>query len=185
MPNQGWVGTLISSQIDSTAMTANGADTSILPPAAIFTLPANFLTIGSALRLRAWGRISNIVTTPGTLTFTVYFGAIKVFSGVALQLNAVAKTNVAWFAEVKLLCRSIGNGSLATLMGMGLWTSESVVGSPLPASGGVGTLLMPASAPAVGTGFDSTVSQAIDFRGNFSLTGNSILTHMYTLESLN
>ena len=40
---------------------------------------------------------------------------------------------------------------------------------------------LPVSAPAVGTGFDSTVSQALDFRATFGTTGNSIQLHQYTL----
>jgi hypothetical protein len=185
MPSQGWVQTLINSQVDGAAVTTNGADTSMLPPASLYTLPANSLAIGSILRIKQWGRISNIVTTPGTLTLTVFFGAVKVFTSSAMQLNAVAKTNVSFFTEIMLTCRAIGNGTNANFMGMGIWSSESVVGSPVPATGGCGQFMMPTVTPIVGTGFDSTVTQQIDCRANFSLTGNSLTCHQYILESLN
>jgi hypothetical protein len=192
MSANGWVETLIASQIDGTALANSAAAASIIPPAARFTLPANFFSyIGKSIRIKAFGRISNIVTTPGTLTLDVRFGTVAspivVLNGGAMQLNAVAKTNVTWWLECLLTARSIGNGVLATMMGAGEWTSESVVGSPLPSVGGSGTLNMPASAPAVGTGFDSTTTNVVDLFGTFSIAnaGNSIQVHGYTLESLN
>lgn len=184
---QTWQESLIVSEVDGTALTGTAA-ASIIPPAARFTLPANFMDVGKALRVTAKGRVSNIVTTPGTLTLDVRMGPtsnIIVFNGGAMQLNAVAKTNVSWIFDAMLTCRTIGNGTVATLFGIGQWTSESVVGSALPSAGGSGTLLCPASAPAAGTGFDSTVAMVADMFGVFSLTGNSLTTHEYLLESLN
>lgn len=185
MPNQTWHETLITAQGDGTAVTGTG-EGSLLPTQAKFTLPANFLdTIGKTLRIRAAGRISNIVTTPGTLTLRVKLDTIVVAASSAMQLNAVAKTNVSWLLEWELTVRSLGASAAATFMHQGLWTSESVVGSPAPSAGGSGALLIPASAPAVGTGFDSTVAAQLDLAAIFSLTGNSIQLHQFTLESLN
>jgi hypothetical protein len=67
----------------------------------------------------------------------------------------------------------------------GFWSSESVVGSPVPGTGGSGQLALQASTPVVGTGFDSTVANVIDLTATFSLTGNSITLHDYALESMN
>jgi hypothetical protein len=179
---QTWGECLISSQVDGTAVTGTAA-AAVQPPAARFTLPANFFSIGKALRLIAWGRISNIVTTPGTLTLDVRFNTgTVVFNGGAISLNTTAKTNVAWRLEMLMTCRSIGNGSVATLLGQGNMTSESVVGS---AAGVANDALLPASAPAVGTGFDSTTAQTVDLFATFSLTGNSLTCHQYTLEAMN
>lgn len=176
--SKGWSETLITSEIDSTALTGTTVG-SILPPAALYTMPANMLKIGAALRVKATGRISNIVTTPGTFTLEIRFGSVIVWTGGAIQLNAVAKTNVAWWIDLLLTCRSIGNSTLATMFGQGAFQSESVVGSPVPGTGGSGSLLLPTVTPVVGTGFDSTVSQAVDMRGTFSLSGNSITTHQF------
>ncbi len=188
MPAQTWEQTLVSSYGDGTAVTTATAGSLLLVAAspAVFTLPANFFDApGKAIRVRAHGRISNIVTTPGTLTLDLRFGAIIVATSVALQLNAVAKTNVSWLLEWYLTARAIGSGTTANLMHNGTWTSESVVGSPLPASGGPGSLMLQPSAPAVGTGFSSVVSNAVDLFAKFSLTGNSIQAHAFQLESLN
>ena len=187
MSKQTWQETFIASQVDGGAVTGT-TPTSLLPGAAKFTLPANFCEIGRVFRVTAKGRVSNIVTTPGTLTIDVRFTAgstIIVFAGAAMQLNAVAKTNVTWIWEADLTVRAIGSGTAANLLGIGQWTSESVVGSPLPSVGGSGTLLCPASAPAPGTGFDSSVAQVVDLVAAFSLTGNSITAHQFSFESLN
>lgn len=186
----GYAETLIASQVDSTALTASTTPTSILPAAARYTLPPNFFAApGKQLLLCAMGRVSNIVTTPGTLTLDVRMGPtsnIVVFNGGAMALNIVAKTNVTWFLEILLTCRAIGNSTNANLMGYGQWCSESVIGSPLPSAGGSGQLNLPASAPAVGTGFDSTVAMVVDVFGTWSLNNaNSIQTHQYSLISLN
>lgn len=184
MSMQTWGETLISAQSDGTALTNSTTATSILPAAAKFTIPANYFAIGRVLRLNAWGRISNVVTTPGNLTLDVRFGSTVVFNGGAMALNTTAKTNVAWRAIVMLTCRSIGSGTSATLLGQGDWCSESATGS---AAGVANDILMPASAPAVGTGFDSTASQTVDLFATFSVASasNSVQLHQYSLEAMN
>lgn len=181
----GYRSLLIGAQGDGTAGTST-TENSLLPGQAKLTLPANFIDqIGKKFYIRANGRISNIVTTPGTLTFRVKFGNIAVATSSALQLNAVAKTSVGWYIEWMLTARAIGSGTLANFFHQGIFGSESVVGSPVPATGGSGELALQASTPVVGTGFDSTVANIVDLTGQFSLTGNSITVHDYALESLN
>lgn len=184
-----WSETLITSQIDSTALTNSITATTIIPPAARYTLPNNFFSIGKTLIIRASGRISTVVTTPGTLTFSVRIGTGPVIAATsgALALNIVAKTNVAWDLEWWLTCRAIGASTSANLMHNGIWNSEAVIGSPVPGTGGSGSLALVASAPAVGTGFDSTAAQVVDFFGTWSVANaaNSILTHMYSIEAKN
>jgi hypothetical protein len=143
-----------------------------------------------ALRVRAAGRVSNIVTTPGTLTLRFKMGptaTIAAASSPAFPLNTTAKTNVTWILDWAFVVRSAGGGTAATLMHTGQWQSESYVGSPAASAGGPGTGMIPASAPAVGTGFDSTISNLVDLTAQWSVSnaGNSIQLHMYTLESMN
>src|SRR5262245_4767505 len=144
MSKQSWQETLITAQIDGTALSNTTTATSIIPAAAKFTLPANYFEIGRALRVTAAGRISNIVTTPGTMTLDVRFGSIVVFNGGAVSMNTTAKTNVTWWFEALLTCRAIGASTSANLLGIGYWTSESVVGA---ASGTTLTASLPATAP--------------------------------------
>lgn len=183
-----WVETINATQIDSTALTNTVTATSIIAPQSRFTIPANFFSIGKTIRVRAMGRISTVVTTPGTLTLDLRFGASTVqFNGGAMSLNIVAKTNVSWTFEAYLTCRSIGNSTLATLLGMGAWASEAVILSGLPTVSTNGIFVLPAATPVAGTGFDSTVSNVLDLFGTWSVANaaNSIQTHIFTVEAMN
>lgn len=188
MSNNTWVELVSFDVANGTALSNSSTPTSILSPSSKFTLPANFFNyVGKKLRVRAAGQVSNIVTTPGTLALDFRLGSVVAFFGGNMQLNAVAKTNVSWVFEAELTARALGSGTSAALLGVGKWTSESVVGSALPAAGGAGTLMCPASAPANGTGFDSTAAQQIDFFATFSVanSGNAITCMQFSLEALN
>lgn len=184
MSFQGWQETLVAAQVDGAALANSTSATSLLPAHAKATLPAGYWLIGRMLRVTLRGRVSNIATTPGTLTLDVRLGSVVVFNCGAISLNITAKTNVTFTFEALLACRAIGAGTSANLLGIGSFQSESVVGS---AAGMAGEVQLPASAPAVGTGFDSTAAQTVDVFGTFSTAnaGNSITAHQYLLESLN
>jgi hypothetical protein len=185
MSLQTWQETLVSQQIDGPTLTAAAA-ASCLAPAARITLPNNFFSIGKMLKVTAAGRISTVVTTPGTARFDVRLGGTVVFDSNAMSLNTVAKTNVGWLLELLLTCRSIGNGSLATIIGQGTWTSEAVIGSPLPTVGGSGSFMLPFNAaPAVGAGFDSTSALSVDLFFTQTVATGSLTTHQLKIESLN
>jgi hypothetical protein len=183
--------TLITSQVDGPTLTAAAAATCI-PAAAKYTLPNNFFSIGTSLRITAQGRISCVVTTPGTARFDVRLGgsAIVVFDTGALNLNIVAKTTVPWWLDIVLTCRAIGSGTTANLFGFGRFTSEAVIASPTGAAGGNGTLVSsvatgPDAAPAVGAGFDSTAANVVDLFFTQTVATGSLTVHQYVLESLN
>jgi hypothetical protein len=180
-----WNQTLITSQVDGTALANSTTATSILPGAAKFTLPANVLQIGTKMILRASGRISTVVTTPGNLTLDMRCGASTViWNGGASALNVVAQTNATWDLEVNLICRAIGASTTANFIGVGKWTSRASLNAPaVGTTTGVGVVLLPDTAPAVGSGFDSTAAQVIDLFGTFSVANaaNSILCHMAEL----
>ena len=188
-----WQETLINTNVDGAALTNSTTATSILGGAgtgasqAKITLPANFFYVGRMLRIRAAGRISTLVTSPGTLTLDVRLGAVIAANGGAMSLNIVAKTNVPWDLEWILTCRAIGSGTVSNLMHQGKWASEAVIGAGLPTVGGAGVHMLPNAAPAVGTGFDSTAAQTVDLFGAWSIANaaNSIQIHQYALEAMN
>lgn len=161
MSSNSWNQTLITAQTAGSALTAAAA-ASMLPAQAKFTFPANLLKIGDKFQVKASGIISCAVTTPGTARFDVRFGSAVVFDTGALNLNTTAKTNVPWWLDVELTVRSIGASTSATILGQGIWASEAVIASPAPSAGGIGVLCVPVSSIAVGTGFDSTISNVID-----------------------
>lgn len=185
MSLQTWQETLITAQTDGATITA-AARTSCIPPAAKMTLPNNFFQIGRILRIQAQGRISCVVTTPGTARFDVSLGgSVVAFDTGALNLNVVAKTTVPWWLEIELTCRSIGSGTSAQLFGFATFTSEAIVGASANTAGGNGTLLAPVGAPAVGTGFDSTAAQSVDLFFTQTVATGSLTLHTYRVEALN
>lgn len=184
MSRQTWQETLIQSSVAGTQILNSTTQASIIPAAAKLTMPANYFTVGTMIKVNAWGQISNVVTTPGTLLFQVLFGATAVFNNASatIALNAAAKTNVPWFFEAVGTVRA--EGTTANIMWQGQFTSESVVGA---AVGTAGSALHPNTAPAVGSNFDATVAQVIDLQAKFSVaTATTALTcHQYKVESLN
>jgi hypothetical protein len=186
MSLQTWQETLVAAQVDGPALTAAAAAT-CLPAAAKITLPANYFYIGRALRIKASGRISSLITTPGTARYDVRVGGVIAFDGLAALLDTVAgHTNVGWMLELLLTCRAIGGGTSANLMGQGLWTCEDLLGVPATAPKGVLAAILPwNSAPAVGTGFDSTIANTLDLFFTQTVATGSMTLHQYLVEALN
>ena len=188
MSMQGWVELLAVAPTDGPTLTNTVTATSVLVATAKPVLPAQYFDKpGKMIRIRAKGRISTVVTTPGTFTFDVRFGTTVVFTGGALGLNVTAQTNASFDLDISLVCRSIGSATAATVLGMGNFSSRAVIGSPASTAGGAGELLLPEVTAVVGTGFDSTVVQTIDVFGTWSVASasNSITLHQVMIESLN
>ena len=176
---------IASAYTDGPTLTAAAA-ASALPTYVPTSIPAGYWQIGRIWRLTASGRISTVVTTPGTARFDLRMGAVTVFDTLAIPLNIVAKTNVSWMLEVLLSCRSVGTGTSATLFGQGYWLSEANILTALPATGpGPGGCLVPFNtAPVVGTGFDSTIANALDFRFTQTVATGSMTMHQFLIEQL-
>jgi hypothetical protein len=192
MAIQGYTAVPIAAQVDGTALTNSTTATSILPTSSVFTLPSNFFYIGKKMRIKASGRISTVVTTPGNLTLDVRLGTLAtpiiVWNGGASALNIVAQTNASWMLEVELTCRAIGSGTAANLIGLGQWVSRASLNAPaVGTTTGVGAVLLPDTAPAVGTGFDSTITNVLNLFATFSVANaaNSITCHQFDYTDLN
>lgn len=172
--------TLVNALVDGPTLTAAAAATCI-PTGALITLPPNFFYIGKKLKILVAGRISCVITTPGTARFDVRLHStpIVAFDTGALNLNTTAKTDVPFQLEIDLTCRSIGSGTSATLMGVARFQSEAVVGSAANTAGGNGSLLAPVGAPAVGTGFDSTAANLLNLFFTQTVATGSMTVHQY------
>jgi hypothetical protein len=112
-------------------------------------------------------------------------GTIVVFDTGALNLNIVAKTTVPWLWECWLTCRAVGASTSSNFMGISQFTSEAIIGAPLPAAGGNGGLLAPVGTPAVGTGFDNTAANALDVFFTQTVATGSFTVHGYRVDALN
>lgn len=167
---------------DGTALNTSTSQTSLLPNSAKeFTLGAGRLKVGDVIAFMFSGRMSTVVTTPGTLALALRLGSVDVFSSGAMSLNTTAQTNVHWVLEGELVVRARGLTTTTTLMPKGCsFRSHAVIGSPAPTAGGCGEHLLPYNtAPAVGSGFDFSVSQLLDFLATWSVSNasNSIQLH--------
>lgn len=140
------------------------------------------------MRISACGRLSNIATTPGTLTLDVRMGAVIAFNGGAMQLSTTVHTTLPIWIEILLTCRAIGTGTSTTLMGQGRATSQGLSLTAVADSTTTpATLLMPNTAPAVGTGFDNSIVNTVDMFATFSINniGNLFQLHQYIVEVQN
>ena len=179
--------TIVVSATDGPTLTA-AARASCIPTANRIVLPNSFFYIGRAIKFLMNGRISCAVTTPGTARYDICMGSAGttiVYDTLAIALNIVAKTTVPWFLEVLLVCRAVGTGTSTTFFPRGQWTSEALVGSPLPAAGGNGSLLLPTTAPAVGAGMDNTAASALDVFFTQTVATGSMTVHNYQVDVLN
>lgn len=186
MSEQHWREPLLWVSADGPALSAASAAT-MLSAAPKLTFPANYFSVGKMLKITAHGRISSVITTPGTARYDVRFGANVVFDGLAILLDTVAAhTTVGWMLEILLTCRAIGTGTSANLFGVGRWTCEDLLGVPATAPKGVLSAILPwNTAPAVGAGFDSTVTNAFDMFFTQTVATGSMTMHGLVVESLN
>lgn len=188
MSMQTWQETIVSGSTDGPALTA-AARASCIPTANRVTLPNNFFYIGRVIAFRISGRISCVVTTPGTARYDIDMGASGttiVFDTLALNLNVVAKTNVPFYFECRLVCRAVGSGTATTFFPHGAtFQSEAVVGSPANTAGGNGSLLVPVGAPAVGAGMDNTAASILDVFFTQTVATGSMTVHCYQVDILN
>lgn len=186
MSSQGYRQLLAWESSNGSALTNSTSITSIIPVMAKGTIPAGILQIGSKIRVRAAGIISTVVTTPGTMTFSILFGAVVVFATQAISLNIVAQTNVTWVLEIELTVRAVGTGTAANVLGIGTFTSQAIIAASAGAAGAP-VVCVPATSPAAGTGFDSSQAQAVDFQATWSVASatNSITCEQLTLELAN
>lgn len=179
--------TIVLSATDGPTLTA-AARASCIPTANRIVLPNAFFYIGRGIKFLLSGRISCVVTTPGTARYDICMGSAGttiVYDTLAINLNIVAKTTVPWFFEVLLVCRAVGSGTSTTFFPRGQWTSEALVGSALPTVSGNGSVLVPTGAPAVGAGMDNTAASALDMFFTQTAATGSMTVHNYRVDVLN
>lgn len=193
MSLKGWQETLVTAQADGTALSSFTTAASILPSAARWTEPAGEVAnIGKQYEIVAAGRLSNVVTAQPTFTWEFRMGPtsnIVAFTTGAFTCSTTVHTNVPWLLYLLLTVRSVGGGTAATFMGQATMHSQAFVASGATADGAnTHTMLMgPNTAPAVGTGWDSTIGNIMDLYVGCSSSnaGNAVQLHQYSLRRLN
>ena len=146
-----------------------------------FTMPANKMKVGDQIHARAHGRISSVVTTPGTARFDLSIGGTANFDTLAMALNTTAQTNVPWYLEVWGTVRAIG--TTANIFWSGLFASTAGINTAAVTTGPwAGVITVPYNtAPVIGANFDSTVTNLWDINFTQTVATGSCTLHQYNL----
>lgn len=170
---------------DGPTLTAAAAAT-CLPVTALYTFPPNAIGVGTMLHVRASGRMSCVITTPGTARFDLRLGGTVIFDTGALPMNVVAKTTVPFWLEVFVTCRS--TGASPSFFGSGALLTEALLGG-LPSASGDGSFYLSAvaagadSAPVVVSAGNTTVANAFDMFFTQTVATGSVTVHQFSLSS--
>lgn len=176
MPTQ----VIASSYSDGPVLTAAAA-ASCLPTYVPTTLPAGYWQIGRMWRVLWHGRLSSVITTPGTARFDIRLGGVVAFDSGAIALDtAAAHTTEPFWYEAILTCRAVGSGTSANLMGVGRWVSSNHLGT----HGHGNAVPYPSATPAVGTGFNSQSALTLDSFFTQTVATGSMTLHQFMIEQL-
>lgn len=174
---------------DGPPLTAAAAAT-CLPTTARFTFPPNSLVVGTALRITANGRISCVVTTPGTARFDLRLSNNIMFDTGAMALNIIAKTTLPWWLDIVGTIRATGVAGTGSFFGISKFTSEALINQavattgPAPGNAMSGSSSGIDSAPAAITAnFDTTVSNQFEMFFTQTVATGSFTVHNFILES--
>jgi hypothetical protein len=172
---------------DGTALTAGTRASLLAGPAkaGLYTLPPNKLRVGDVIHLKAGGRLSTAVTTPGTSRWDIAIGAAALgaasFDSLALSGNIVVQTNVPWVLDVEGTVRVIGNAG--NIFWQGTITSSAFILTAALATGPYdATITVPFNtAPVISANIDFSVANIIDFAFTQSTATASCTLHTYCL----
>lgn len=167
--------------------TRTAADTAVASPAeSAIVLPSGYFKAGMSHRFTIAGKLTSVVTTPGVFTLIVKLGTVSAFTTGAVLLDTVAThTDMPFRCIIETTCRIIGASTTAKLIGAGVLYSENILGSPAsPPKAGAVALLPWNTAPVVGTGFDSTVTNILTIHSTQTVATGSLTIEQYIVEEL-
>lgn len=172
---------------DGTSVSATTSETIICPD---FTFSANDNRIypGAAFNIRCWFDVSNVVTTPGTLTLRVRWGGVAgtvLASTGAISLDTTARTSFSGNLLADLVWRTIGSAGTAFCQGV-VHLNDVPAGSAGAPQGIYSMGSAGANAPAVVSSLDTTSSKALSVTAQFSVNtaGTQLTNHIRILSSL-
>lgn len=150
--------------VDIPAISMLTTDVALVPVGNLPLLPNFFSYVGKTLRIELFGRITTVLT-PGNITWDIYWGTGASANGTiiassAAQALSASQTNLSWKAEFDIECRAIGGSGLGLLFGSGEVKFNEAVVTP--------HMLIPASAPAVSSTLDLTLSNTVSVQAKRS-----------------
>ncbi len=183
---QGWEETLESTTADGTQISNSTTETIICPD---FNIPAYYMAPGRTLRIWAFGVMSNVVTTPGTLTVWVRWGGVAgtvLVTSAAQGLDTTARTNSIWAMQTVIVCRTAG--ATGTFMSGGIFWGNvlsSTAANLLPALlGSAGTPLASGNAAVT---VNTTTANLLSCTSKFSVSTSptNLTCQQRLIEALN
>jgi hypothetical protein len=185
----GYVECVVAMKQSSALFTTFTTAKTIIDGSGLWDAPRNYLYSGRKFRCRGTGALSNIVKTPGTITFQLMIGSVIAWTSGAIQLNATAHTTLPWTLDISFTVQAFGPGTATKILGVGTLEGRmfTLTAGQTDDAQGMQTIVVPVTNPAQGTGFDGTVQNTIDFWGGFSISnaGNGVRTDEYSQEFLN
>lgn len=181
MSRQLWTETLWSVEANGTANTS-GAEAILFPDQ---TLPFSF-SAGRTIRLMAMGKFSNVVTTPGSITFRIRYGGVGgtlLAATSAIALNIVVQTDIMWKIEATIVCRL--SGTSGTLLAMGQVDLAAELAASNNASNFMGSAGGSSTNTPAAVTQDLTASPIISLTYQSTVATGSITGMIYVGEAVN
>lgn len=194
MPSQSWgqliatipvAGTLYNTFTTAQSMltTATATEAS----SGFVTLPPGFFQRGAMIEVEFNAGMS--WASGNTMIFTVKIGTVAAIVSSTFKVTTTGGTTEPLYGKVRAVCRTMGNGILATeiaggfVVGRGICPAGATAGANYTA--GMGSASWTEAIPAVGTGFDSTVANTLDFHVTMgtSSASNGFQLQTYTVKS--
>lgn len=169
------------------AQHANSLTETIICPNFSFSANDPRLYQGAAFRLTATADVSNVVTTPGTITFFLRWGGVSgtiLAQSAAIQMDTTARSNYSCIINLFGTVRSIGSSGSQFWQGFVLLNN---VGDAAAAAPQYHTMCSAgANVPAVVSSLDTTTAKdlalSVDFSVNTATT--QITCHQSWLEAV-
>lgn len=144
---------------------------------------------GAAFKIECQFDVSNVVTTPGTLTFRVRWGGLTgtvLAQSAAIALSTTARTSFSGSLDILLVWRTIGAAGSAFCQGKVFLNDVPVAADSAPQ--GVYTMgSAGANVPAVVSSLSTAATEALSVTAQFSVggAGTQLTNHIRVLSSLN
>lgn len=176
----GWQETARRLDSDGTQVLNTTAEALMVPD---WTAPADWAYGGRQYKAVMWGRVSTVVTTPGTITFRLRWEGLAgtaIMASKAQRPKTTVSTNMAAQLEMIVQTRRSGNGN-GVMIGMGTNVLANTIGDAAAA----GEAVWP-DAPAEVTTLDTTTPKAVSPTIQFSVATATTAwtTHIHRIEAL-
>jgi hypothetical protein len=185
--NQAWVEPIEYTVADGTQVSNSTTETIVTPD---LTIPAGYMYVGRTLRIWAFGVNSNVVTTPGTLTFRTRWGGVagtQLLASSAQGLDTAAHTNALWSIVAYITCRAVGSsGSFMSGGKIDVYNLlASTAANLLP--GLLGSAGTPGSSGNAAVTVDTTTAKALSLTSQSSVATSptNVTCQMRVIEALN